>query len=158
MYSNVPHPSAQVAAEEVFQSGIIPSDTDFRIFRDFGQLQGLDFAHNRNGYRYHTRYDSIHFLSPSFLQRTGDNVLVLSKNIANSNEIEHTKEIPSADSVYFDVLGIGFVHYSADFGAVLNIAISLIAFLTPFFAWLRVTRRTGSYIKALIYRIKNFYK
>jgi Zn-dependent M28 family amino/carboxypeptidase len=39
-YSRVPHPYGQAAGEEIFQSNIIPSYTDFRIFRDYGGLVG----------------------------------------------------------------------------------------------------------------------
>lgn len=39
-YGKVPHPRGQAASEELFQANMIPSDTDFRIFRDFGNMVG----------------------------------------------------------------------------------------------------------------------
>lgn len=43
MYKYVPYPNGQVIAEEIFQSDVIPSDTDFRIFRDYGHIPGIFF-------------------------------------------------------------------------------------------------------------------
>lgn len=34
------YPNGQVSGEELFQSGVVPSDTDFRIFRDVGNVPG----------------------------------------------------------------------------------------------------------------------
>lgn len=83
----VPYPNAQASAEEVFHSGLIPSDTDFRIFRDFGKIPGMNFAHVINGYRYHTKYDHIDYIPRSVLQHTGDNILELTKFIVNWEEL-----------------------------------------------------------------------
>lgn len=62
--SLAPHPRSTVWAEELFQRRIIPSDTDFRIFRDFGKIAGtcvvsiqnlicklINFLLRRDGFR-----------------------------------------------------------------------------------------------------------
>uniref|UniRef100_A0A1B0BKH5 Peptidase M28 domain-containing protein n=1 Tax=Glossina palpalis gambiensis TaxID=67801 RepID=A0A1B0BKH5_9MUSC len=89
--ASVPHPFASTVAEEMFERHFIPSDTDFRIFRDYGKIPGLDMAHQYNGYVYHTRYDRPKIIPRNTLQNTGDNVLALVRAIANSTELEDTE-------------------------------------------------------------------
>ncbi|KAI9578034.1 hypothetical protein GQX74_013928 [Glossina fuscipes] len=89
--ASVPHPFASTVAEEMFERHFIPSDTDFRIFRDYGKIPGLDMAHQYNGYVYHTRYDRPKIITRNTLQNTGDNVLALVRAIANSTELEDTE-------------------------------------------------------------------
>lgn len=62
---------------------------DYRIFRDFGNMVGLDFAHFVKGYRYHTKYDHIDYLTLGNIQRTGENILELSLSLINGNELDN---------------------------------------------------------------------
>ncbi|KFB42756.1 AGAP003423-PA-like protein [Anopheles sinensis] len=121
----VRRPFGQALGEEIFQLGVIPSDTDFRIFRDYGHIPGLDFAHIFNGYRYHTQYDSIEYLSPAVLQRTGDNMLALVRVLANGHQLGNSAARAIGNTVYFDFLGLFFVTYSATEGSVFNVVVSI---------------------------------
>ena len=56
-YAHVPSPNGNVLATEIFKTGIITSDTDFRQFEQYGNLTGLDLALVENSYYYHTRKD-----------------------------------------------------------------------------------------------------
>ncbi|CRL03599.1 CLUMA_CG016460, isoform A [Clunio marinus] len=44
--------------------------TDFEIFRDDGEVPGIDFAYVEAGWRYHTRYDSIEYITMESVQYT----------------------------------------------------------------------------------------
>ncbi|KAI9578035.1 hypothetical protein GQX74_013929 [Glossina fuscipes] len=86
--AHIVHPYASTIAEELFQNGFVPSETDYRIFRDFGHIPGLDMAHSFNGFVYHTKYDRFTTIPRRTYQRTGDNVLALTKALANAVELE----------------------------------------------------------------------
>ncbi|XP_055588328.1 endoplasmic reticulum metallopeptidase 1-like [Uranotaenia lowii] len=129
---SVRHPFAQAMAEELFRTGLIPSDTDFRIFRDYGKISGIDLAHFLNGYRYHTRYDSLEYLSLPVLQRTGDNVLALTLEIVNSNHLSENPQSPPAPRVFYDFLGLVFISYSSRTGHFINALVAVLAVLIPY--------------------------
>ena len=123
-------PFGQGVAEELFETGVIPSATDFEIFRDDGKIPGLDFAYVKDGWRYHTRYDSIEYISIESVQHTGENILELMKKIANSDEL--AEPVEGSFAVYFDFLGLFFISYTKFIGTILNITISLLSFIVPF--------------------------
>lgn len=109
---------------------MVPSDSDYRIFRDFGHIPGIDFAHPFNGYRYHTKYDSIHYLTMSVLQRTGDNLLGLTKGIIESNrpDVRNYER-----NTYFDILGYCLISYTEKNGIWINLIVSLTSILFSYY-------------------------
>lgn len=86
----IKHPYGSTVAEELFQNNFIPSDTDFRVFRDHGHVPGLDMAYTYNGYVYHTKYDRAEIFPRGSFQNTGDNLLSLVREITNAPELEDT--------------------------------------------------------------------
>ncbi|XP_049877297.1 endoplasmic reticulum metallopeptidase 1-like, partial [Pectinophora gossypiella] len=104
--ATVPRPYASSVAQELFESGTIPADTDFRIFRDFGKLSGVDLAWSTNGYVYHTHLDTADRVPLGALQHTGDNVLALTHGLLASEKLEFSGDEDEGQPVFFDVLGL----------------------------------------------------
>ncbi|XP_037121911.1 endoplasmic reticulum metallopeptidase 1 [Syngnathus acus] len=123
------HPFASVVGQEVFQSGIIPSDTDFRIYRDFGNIPGIDLAFIENGFIYHTKYDTADRILTGSIQRAGDNILAVLKHLLMSEKLADSSEYRHGNMVFFDVLGVAVVAYPARVGTILNYMVAVATFI-----------------------------
>ncbi|XP_076836618.1 endoplasmic reticulum metallopeptidase 1-like isoform X2 [Brachyhypopomus gauderio] len=139
------HPFASVVGQEVFQSGIIPSDTDFRIYRDFGNIPGIDLAFIEDGFIYHTRYDTADRILTDSIQRAGDNILALLKHLAMSEILADSSEYRHGNMVFFDVLGV-MVAYPAQVGTIINCMAVMVTFL---YLAKKNHGKCGRYLRAL---------
>lgn len=125
---SVPYPHASSLAQEIFESGIVPGDTDFRIFRDFGKVSGVDFAWSKNGYVYHTKFDNVDQIPLGALQRTGDNILALTKGIVFEDHLaDPSMQDTRGNLVFFDFLGAFMIRWPQYIASTVNIASLIIA-------------------------------
>lgn len=122
---NTPYPYASAMGEELFQMNLIPSDTDFRIFRDYGGIKGLDLAYTYNGYVYHTKYDNLLNIPYGTYQHTGANVLSLARAMANSEELDLGVEHSEGETVFFDYLTWFTISYNKLVAIIVNVLIGL---------------------------------
>uniref|UniRef100_UPI00398EC5AF endoplasmic reticulum metallopeptidase 1 isoform X9 n=1 Tax=Pristiophorus japonicus TaxID=55135 RepID=UPI00398EC5AF len=123
------HPFASVVGQEVFQSGVIPSDTDFRIYRDYGNIPGIDLAFIENGYIYHTKYDTADRIPLDSIKRAGDNILAVLQYLATSVELADSTQYRHGTMVFFDVLGLFVVAYPQRIGVIINYLVAVAAVL-----------------------------
>ncbi|KAF3816001.1 hypothetical protein GH733_016106 [Mirounga leonina] len=141
------HPFASVVAQEVFQSGIIPSDTDFRIYRDFGNIPGIDLAFIENGYIYHTKYDTADRILTDSIQRAGDNILAVLKYLATSDMLAASSQYRHGNMVFFDVLGLFVVAYPSRVGSIINSMVAVAGVLYLGKKLLQPKHKTDNYMK-----------
>ena len=101
---------------------MIPSDTDFRIFRDYGHIPGLDIAFVADGYVYHTEYDTSHRIPLGSIQRAGDNVLAVVSRLARFKHLAAVQNMTdtATSAVYFDLLGVRMISYPAWLGVIIT--------------------------------------
>ncbi|KAH8297049.1 hypothetical protein KR044_003986, partial [Drosophila immigrans] len=133
------HPGATTLGEEVFQAGLIPSDTDFAAFVEFGKIPGLDIAQGMNGFVYHTKYDRMDVIPRGSIQNTGDNILGLVRALANAPEMYNTQAYEEGHAVFFDFLGLFFVSYSEETGTMLNYSAAGVTLLLIFISVWRMS-------------------
>ena len=142
--SNAKYPFASIMGQEIFQSGIIPSDTDFRIFRDYGGLVGIDIAYASNGYVYHTRHDNASIIPDGSIQRGGENVLAVLKALSKSPYLSHPEDYKHGKVVFFDVLGLFMVIFPQKMETILNYGCCIASIVYIFMQLRKKSYDTGS--------------
>ena len=122
---SAPHPHGTVIGQDIFQSGAIPSSTDFEIYREAG-LVGLDIAFYEDGWSYHTTRDRTWNVARGSVQHMGANALALVRELAAA--------APPADaaddrwpSVYYDVFGVTMLAYDQRVARWIAIVVLVIA-------------------------------
>jgi len=100
----VPHPMGNSLMYEVYKH--LPNDTDMTVFKRAG-IPGMNFAAIEGHTSYHTQLDRPELLQEGSLQHQGEILLALAQHFGNMS----LDDLRSADSVYFDVPGLGLVHY-----------------------------------------------
>ncbi|GLI63565.1 hypothetical protein VaNZ11_006556 [Volvox africanus] len=116
-------------AQDIFDTGIIPGDTDYRMFsaRHFGSLPGLDIAFIRDSKAYHSHLDSVARLRKGAMQDMGEALLggLMSMAEALAADVDGRLLTPKAlkeRSVYFDLMGCGMITYPDHLASLLHTA------------------------------------
>ncbi|KAL4424855.1 hypothetical protein ABPG77_011105 [Micractinium sp. CCAP 211/92] len=135
---SAPNPRGTTMAQDFFDLGLIPADTDYRMFsyRHYGSLPGIDVAFIFDGTAYHTARDDIDRIRPGTLQAMGQNVL--SAALEFGRVLATDPAAPQAGdnggSVYFDIWGQAMVIYSHAQARALHHAPLFIVLLLPLLA------------------------
>ncbi|XP_017077370.1 endoplasmic reticulum metallopeptidase 1 [Drosophila eugracilis] len=158
------HYFSTTMAEEIFQTGLVPSYTDFDIFVEYGNLIGLDIGQCINGFVYHTKYDRFDVIPRASLQNTGDNLLGLVRTLSNATELRNLSDNAVGNTIFFDVLGLQLISYSAETGVKLNYALAAATIILVYISLLRIADKSsvssekvlGSFVLVLVVQVIAF--
>ena len=126
-YSHAPRKYGSILASEIFGSGAIVSDTDFRQFVQYGNLTGLDMAFISNSYMYHTRQDIAKNLEAGSLTNMGENLIALLRQLTLPGTVLTGKADQTKTPIFFNALGPTFFFvYSPETALQIYGAISLV--------------------------------
>jgi len=111
-----PRGSGSVFAEDIFNSGIINSGTDYAVFREFGVSRAMfDFAFIERTSVYHTPRDRVKFIRPGSLRHSGDNLLAFMAHfVARGGFASDSDDDASARPIsWYTIPGYGIVAHDA---------------------------------------------
>ncbi|KAJ8574592.1 hypothetical protein ON010_g4619 [Phytophthora cinnamomi] len=142
------YPHASIIAQELFQSGIIPADTDYRIYRDFGYVAGMDFAYIANGYVYHTTLDDVSRIQQGAVQRLGENVIGVVNQLGNEpGRLKKVSENPQSSNTFFsDVMGLTMVTASKEATFILCGGVFLLAVVYLLLSQVSLSERLTAFV------------
>lgn len=102
--SGASDPMGSSALFDIYQ--LLPNDTDMTAFKAAG-LHGLNFAAIDRAYTYHSPLDTAARLDPATVQHLGDLMLTATRCFSDA----YLAGLSGADSVFFNVPGLGMLHY-----------------------------------------------
>jgi len=114
----VPRASGNVFAEDIFNSKIINSGTDYAVFRDFGDKETalFDFAYVERTSVYHTPRDRVKYMRPGSMRQSGENVLEFMSHYVRAGGFAldaDATDAPPAPVSWYTVPGYGMVVHHA---------------------------------------------
>lgn len=119
-FADAPRATGSSLMYEVYR--MLPNDTDMSAFKRAG-LMGMNFAAMERPTSYHTQLDRPELLNQGTLQHQGEIMLALTRHFGNAD----LAGLKSANRVYFDVPGLGMVHYPAGLALPLAAVVALLA-------------------------------
>ncbi len=111
------NPVANSLLYEVYQ--LMPNDTDMTSYKA-RKMRGMNFAAIEQSHSYHMQTDRIDAVDPASLQQLGEILLSLTRHYGTEALAGGSVEAPNR--VYFNLPGLGLVHYPASAAAVLAAA------------------------------------
>ncbi|MBK8814670.1 MAG: M20/M25/M40 family metallo-hydrolase [Methylococcaceae bacterium] len=121
----VPFVMANSLMYEVYKR--LPNDTDFTVFKKAG-IPGMNFAAIEGLTAYHTQLDRPDLLDQGTLQQEGEIMLNLVGYFGDAS----LSDLKAADRVYFDLPGLGIMHYPASWSV--KLALLLLLFFVSILA------------------------
>ena len=136
-----PHPRGTTVGQDFFDLGVIPADTDYRMFsyRHYGSVPGIDVAFLFDGVAYHTSQDTTARIRRGTVQQMGENMMATALEFArvlkhqdfrgeataSSSSSQHSldqkeEDDPNKGHVFFDVLSTWMIVYSHQTALVLH--------------------------------------
>jgi hypothetical protein len=107
-FAHVAHPVGSSLMYEIYR--YLPNDTDLSVYKHAG-LDGMNFAAMEGPTAYHTQMDRAEALDLGTMQHQGEIMLALARHFGDA-DLTH---VASSDQVYFDLPGLGLVHYDVAF-------------------------------------------
>ena len=102
--SGASDPMGSSALFDIYQ--LLPNDTDMTAFKAAG-LHGLNFAAIDRAYTYHSPLDTVDRVDPGTLQHLGELMLTATRSFSD----DYLAGLSAPDSVFFNVPGLGMLHY-----------------------------------------------
>lgn len=107
--AGVEYPVANSLAYSIYK--MIPNDTDLTVFREEGDINGLNFAFIDDHYDYHTELDNYERLDRNTLAHQGAYLMPLMNHFSQIDLSDELKVDQGDDLVYFPLPGLKMISF-----------------------------------------------